>query len=280
MRKVREIFVVAGLLSFLAALFFVAPANAQSGDKGDGQQSESEGVEEAGSQDLQREISEMQIKIAKLKAALKQQHGGQVADGEGVSSRKRGMSGMKKMQGMKGMDGNKKMGMKKMQEMKKMAGKNREQGMRKMQVMKKMGDAKAGTGMKMMGKVKSMGQMSSSSLPGFPGASHIYHVGADGFFLDHSEHIELTNEQSLTLNEIKEETMLQQADFEREIEAAEQEIWVLTSSGSPDVKKIEEKIAEVSKLQSEQRISYIRAIGKAAQTLTAEQRQALTGTAD
>jgi len=39
--------------------------------------------------------------------------------------------------------------------------------------------------------------MPDSALPGFPGASHIYHIGATDFFLDHPEHITLTTEQQV-----------------------------------------------------------------------------------
>jgi hypothetical protein len=43
-----------------------------------------------------------------------------------------------------------------------------------------------------------------SALPGFPAASHIYHIGATGFFLDHAQHINLSAEQQVQLNKIKE----------------------------------------------------------------------------
>lgn len=89
---------------------------------------------------------------------------------------------------------------------------------------------------------------SQSALPGFPGASHLYPVGATGFFLDHPEHIALSTEQSAALNRIK--------------EAA----------------KIEGQIRAIEKLRGDQRMAFIRAVGAAAQVLTAEQRASLLGT--
>ena len=35
----------------------------------------------------------------------------------------------------------------------------------------------------------------SSAMPGQPGASHLYHIGSNGFFLNHSQHITLTADQ-------------------------------------------------------------------------------------
>ena len=71
--------------------------------------------------------------------------------------------------------------------------------------------------------------------------------------------------------------MLKQADFDRKIEAAEQRLWILTSSDSPDAKEIEDEIATVTKLQGQQRLAFIRAVGEAAKSLTDEQRRVLTG---
>lgn len=116
-----------------------------------------------------------------------------------------------------------------------------------------------------------------SALPGFPGASHIYHIGATGFFLDHTEHITLTLEQRTALNQQKEQTLLRQAELQRMIEQAEQELWLLTAADQPDAVAIEQKVQEVARKQGEQRLAFIRAVGEAARLLTDEQRQQLTG---
>ena len=43
--------------------------------------------------------------------------------------------------------------------------------------------------MRLMTDILSDGMSMPSALPGFPGQSHLYHIGATGFFLDHPEHI-------------------------------------------------------------------------------------------
>ena len=136
-------------------------------------------------------------------------------------------------------------------------------------------------GMGMMGRNPSAGATSTmampSSLPGFPGASHIYHIGESGFFLDHPQHIALSQEQQTRLNQIKEQALLGQATQDRWIEAGEQELWVLTSADSPDATRIEAKIRETEKLRADKRIAFIQAVGEAARVLTDEQRQSLVG---
>ena len=141
--------------------------------------------------------------------------------------------------------------------------------------------------MKMMGSMsapkmaggKNMGGMEMvSAMPGFPGMSHLYHVGSTGFFLDHSTHITLTPDQQMTLNSTKEKSLLDQAVSDRKIEVAEQELWQLTAAGSPDEARIEAKTREIEKLRGDQRLAFIRAVGEAAKVLTPEQQQVLLGT--
>lgn len=147
------------------------------------------------------------------------------------------------------------------------------EGMCCMKMMGSMGASK-------MAKKKSMGgmKMSSSALPGFPGMSHLYHIGSTGFFLDHPTHITLTPDQQMTLNSIKEKATLDQSDADRKIEGAEQQMWQLTAADSPDANKIEAKTREVEKLRADQRLAFIRAVGEAAKVLTPEQQQVLLGT--
>ncbi len=140
-----------------------------------------------------------------------------------------------------------------------------------MDQMMSMGASRMGGGM-------STGGM-ASALPGFPGVSHIYHLGATGFFIDHGSHITLTVEQQKQLGEIKEQSLLNQATLQRKIDQAEQELWDLTGSDAPDSSKIEAKAREIEQIKSEQRIEFIRDVGKAAAVLTDEQRKQLTGMA-
>lgn len=115
----------------------------------------------------------------------------------------------------------------------------------------------------------------TAALPGFPGASRIYHIGATGFFLDHPEHIRLSSEQQAALNGIKEKTLLQQTTMQRQIDEAEQELWTLTASDAPVAEKIDAKVRAIETLRGDQRIAFIHAVGEAASVLTHEQRQVL-----
>ena len=121
------------------------------------------------------------------------------------------------------------------------------------------------------------GAMAQSALPGFPGASHLYHIGATGFFLDHPQHIALTMEQQAALTTAKEQADLARSTADRTIEQAEQDLWSLTASDQPDAPKIEAKLAEISKLTGDKRIAFIRAVGEASKLLTDDQRKVLTG---
>lgn len=145
-------------------------------------------------------------------------------------------------------------------------------GMCCMKMMGSMGASK-------MAKKKDMGGMKmSSALPGFPGMSHLYHIGSTGFFLDHSTHITLTPDQQMMLNRIKEKATLDQSDADRKIEEAEQQMWQLTAADSPKADKIEAKTREIEKVRANQRLAFIRAVGEAAKVLTPEQQQVLLGT--
>jgi len=245
-----------------------------------------------------QQIAELRAQVARLQAALDQGHaaGGVpqpmpsgMQPGMGMS----GMSGMGMSQmgsgsmpqsnsgmsgmaaggsGMQGMSGGGGMGMMGMDNMM-MGGMG---GMSGGAPSGGMMDQMMGMGMSRMGGGMSMGGM-ASALPGFPGASHIYHVGATGFFLDHGSHITLTVEQQKQLAEIKEQSLLNQATLQRRVDQAEQELWGLTGGDEPDAAKVEAKVREIEQLKSEQRISFIRDIGKAAGVLTDDQRKQLTG---
>lgn len=135
----------------------------------------------------------------------------------------------------------------------------------------------------MMGMMGGMGGKGGSSmampsaLPGFPGASHLYHLGATGFFLDHRQHIALSTEQQMMLNQIKEQAALDKASAGRSVQEAEQDLWTLTAADQPDNAQIEAKVAEIEKLKGDARLRFIAAIGEAAKILNDGQRRSLTG---
>lgn len=224
-----------------------------------------------------KEIAELRAQLAKLEAASgstgHESHKGHVgkdsSDGKDMEGMKKGMDGMKdkKMGGMK----DEKMGMDGM----KMGMKGKEMGMSMMKKGMGMMQMK-GKGMAMMGRMPDA-SMKVSALPGFPGASHIYHIGSTGFFLDHREHLSLTTEQQENLNKIKETSIMAQNEFERQIERSEEELWKTTSVAEPDATAIEEKLTEIGTMTTKKRLSFIRAVGKAAEVLSEDQRKALTG---
>jgi Spy/CpxP family protein refolding chaperone len=145
--------------------------------------------------------------------------------------------------------------------------------------------------MNMMGMMKEMSAMPATSpamsmtpsamppsaLPGFPGVSHLYHIGSTGFFLDHAEHIRLSADQQTALKRIKEQALAAKNSSDRQIEQAEQDLAALTGADQPDLQKIEAKIRDIAKLNSDERISFIKAVGEAASLLTDDQRKILTG---
>jgi len=118
----------------------------------------------------------------------------------------------------------------------------------------------------------------SSAMPGQPGASHLYHVGSTGFFLNHSQHITLTADQKLTLNRLKERALLDRASAQRKIDQAEQELYTLTGADQLDTPRVQTKISEIERLRAEQRLNFVRAVAEAANALTHDQHQALMGT--
>lgn len=255
-----------------------------------------------GDKDLAAQVRELQSKIVTLEAALKQGHQGTSSGrpaGKPQAAMPKGMMGDKKMgMGMMGMGGGGMEGMdrdemmKMMQQMmgemqgKGMGGKAGMGGMMDMD-MKSGGMGMMEDGMDMMGMMGkgSMGGMGAkganmkmtSALPGFPGASHVYHIGATDFFLDHPEHISLTTEQQTTLNRAKQKSLLDKSKAQRQIDESEQELWELTSADEPDAEQIQAKVQEIEKLRGEQRLAFIRSVGEAAKVLTDEQRQVLLG---
>lgn len=132
-------------------------------------------------------------------------------------------------------------------------------------------------GMGSMGGQKGMKMRMTAALPGFPGASHVYHIGATDFFLDHPEHITLTSDQQIKLNAIKQKAVTDKANAQRKIEEAEQQLWELTAADQPDAGKIDAKVREIEKLRGDQRMAFIRSVGEAAQVLTDDQRKSLLG---
>lgn len=119
--------------------------------------------------------------------------------------------------------------------------------------------------------------VNTSALPGIPGVSRLYHIGATGFFLNMPPHVTLTIKQMEALNRMKRSALLGNSTAQRQIGEAEQELWELTGVDEPDFEQIHAKVQAIEKLRSGQRMAFIVSVGKAAEILTNEQRQALIG---
>lgn len=232
--------------------------------------------------DLQAQLAELRAALAKLEAALEMDHNG-TSETMAMSDSSMGM-GMKMMRmGMDMMGHGMKSGGMSMGMMKKKSDGGMKMGMGMMSGggMKMGGMHKKGSmGMGMMGDMGASADTTVhevSALPGFPGASHIYHIGATGFFTDHAKHLALSDEQQRKLNDEREAETLRQSTMERQLEELEQELWVLTSADQPDAKQVEAKIRAIEKLRGDKRLSFIRAVGRAAKALTEEQVELLKG---
>ena len=153
-------------------------------------------------------------------------------------------------------------------------------GMGMMEMMRSMMGDDRMMGMSAMGGTNSPAAMATpSALPGFPGQSHLYHIGATGFFLDHPQHITLTVPQQQMLARHKQQSLLKQGELQRQIDAAEEKLWQLTGADQPQVDAIDKQAREIERLRADQRIAFIRAVGDAAKALTDQQRMQLTGMA-
>ena len=138
----------------------------------------------------------------------------------------------------------------------------------------------APTGMaRMLGQPPNAGASIAAGLPSAIGAPHIYHLGADTFFLDQASAIGLTPEQQKKLTSLKESGAVAFATTQRKIDQKEQDLWVISSSEMPDIAKIETKIGEVARLTGQQRMDFIRTIGAAVGVLSDAQRKAVASQA-
>jgi len=149
-------------------------------------------------QTLMDQISEVRSRLFRLESALEKEHRGKSAM-TGTMTKKRGMEKM----GPLGKVNPYKMGGSPMPKMPNISKRHGEMNPRsKMNDMRKMG-------MNMMGRMNEYSYaFLPSFLPGFPGMSHIYHIGSTDFFLDHSNHISLSKKQKKMLNKIKKQTTL------------------------------------------------------------------------
>lgn len=245
----------------LLAVLWGGPALAQPrapSDSAHTHDSPAKAASKASDPDLAKQLEQLKAQVATLQAAMsKHQPGGQAAGAGGMGGMPMGKGGMG--MGMGSMGG----------------------GMAMMDDMMSMGSGGMSMGCcPMMGKMPGgsmAGGMAMSALPGFPGASHLYHIGATGFFLDHPEHITLSPEQAATLGRAREDALRALGESARKVAAAEEQLWQLTAADQPSSASVEAKVREIEKLRGDDRLAFIRAVGEAAKVLTDEQRRALLG---
>lgn len=236
---------------------------------------------------LQQQIAKLQAQVARLQGGLAADHEGAGAASSTAMASDSGMQGMAGGMGMKKMPGG----------MGGMGGMAKKKGMGGKKAMTPaasgmaaatppaaaapmgMGMAKGEMGrMAMMGRMRGMASTDFlTSLPGFPGVSHIYHIGSTKHFLDHGPHLALSVEQRRELAGIHETDLLKQATLARQVEEVEQELWAMTGSDTPEAAKIEQAVRKIAKLQADQRLAFIASVGAAARVLTEAQRALLVG---
>lgn len=256
------------LATLLTTATFSAPAPAQEHD--DAPSQEHAESHDGDSTALVRELAALRARIARLEAALQLGHRpDQLADQHREEHANRDSKGGQESGPAESSDDARGMGM----DMKMGMGRSGNMGgMPGMRGMMGMGPkAKAPDGATTEMRVP-------TSLPGFPGASHIYHIGATDFFLDHADQIQLTVEQRTALSVQKRDALLKQAESDRLIETREEALWSLTSASTPDFDRIEQEVRVIERLRADKRLAFIQAVGKAAKVLTQEQREVLVGT--
>tara|TARA_R110001592_G_scaffold43362_1_gene140537 strand:+ start:18008 stop:18712 length:705 start_codon:yes stop_codon:yes gene_type:complete len=138
----------------------------------------------------------------------------------------------------------------------------------------KMNMQKSMMGQRPMSQAKSM--QTTDSLPGYPQAAHLYHLGAAEFFLDHTEQLSLSSQQTESLTVIKNEWGAYQEKVNVQIADLEQALWQATAQGQPDLEGIRKIIADIEALTAQLRLTFITRVGKAVTVLRAEQAALLT----
>ncbi len=245
----------------------------------------------AATEDTQAQITALQQKVIKLQAALKQSRTGNAVPA------KSGMAGAKPAMGMGensgGMGGmapdasNPSMGddTDAMESMPSANGKMKGKTMKPMgccgmsmgkpmpaaggMADDKMGGMSGGRMAPMEGKGmagKTMADASSQESP------HLLHIGAEDFFLDHQKHINITSDQKMQLEKLKNDANQQKMTSQTRIDQSEQDLWQLTSADQPNTTAIDSKVQEIAKLRADQQIQFIHSVSMASDVLTPEQR--------
>ena len=106
-------------------------------------------------------------------------------------------------------------------------------------------------------------------------ALNLYEVGAEGFFLERAEALGFSAAVIGELTTIKETAMTARLTSQHEIDVAEQHLRMLTSAAAPDPATIDGQLATIGRLGTHQRMTYVRAVGRAIAVLDDAQRSAI-----
>ncbi len=118
-----------------------------------------------------------------------------------------------------------------------------------------------------------MGGAAQPTTVGAPDATRLYHVGSIDFFLDQAGKLNLTSKQTTDLTEIKRLSLARTSELQTKIVQSEQQLFSLTGADAPNEKGIANKVKEIEKLRTDQRLDFIKSVGRAGKVLSADQRQ-------
>lgn len=110
-----------------------------------------------------------------------------------------------------------------------------------------------------------------------PPSSHLLHLGAARFFLNHGPRLGLTPTQRGALRTIRDDATVAWSKRDEEIARTEAELWEETGAARVLLPEVDAKVGQIEHLRAVQRMEYIRAVEQAAEILDEAQRQVLLG---
>ncbi len=126
--------------------------------------------------------------------------------------------------------------------------------------------------MSMMGKRPGAAEkMSTTSLPGYDNAAHLYHLGEQNFFLNYADNIGLNTQQRDQLTIIKQQWQTQSQNMKDKIDALEERLWQQTAVGIPNWQDVSKTIRDTESQRGDMRLAFIQTVGKAVKILSKDQ---------
>ena len=145
------------------------------------------------------------------------------------------------------------------------------------------GQGMQGRGGQMGGMQRGVNQPGATSMPnGAPNqpaasnvleATRLYHAGSTDFFLDQGDKLNLTSKQTADITEIKRKSLVATEELQTKIAQSEKELFALTGADTPNESTIANKVKDIERLRGEQRLNFIKSVGKAGRVLNDTQRK-------